>query len=602
MRAPTLALALLLALAAGGAAAQPDPRWADILPPAPPWKGASGRLVAPAGDPWISPIEQTGFRTTPSYEATLAYLRKLAGASDLIRLERIGETPEGRELVVVVASKDRGRLDPKKPVVLAQAGIHGGEIDGKDAGLMLLRDIARRGKADLLDGANFLFVPVFNADGHENASPYSRPNQRGPEAQGFRTTAQNINLNRDYTKLDAPEMQAMLGLIARYDPDLYLDLHVTDGTDYVHDITFAFPGWHGRYARSPKSGEWLDRRLRPALDQALTRAGHSPAPYLDAVDGDAPEKGFNIGADTARFSTGFGDLHRIPTVLVETHSLKPYRQRVLGTYVLLEAALRAAAADADDLNAARAADRALRKDQVVLAWKPRTEPVDSFAFRPIRRETWRSEASARDEVRWTGRPGPVIKVPVFGSDPDVVVAAPAAYWVPAHKAEVIDRLRRHGLAMEILKAPRTVEVEVTRLVSPKPQPAMEGRVPLSAGDYVTERRTVTYGPGSVRVSTDQPLGELASILLEARSPDSFLAWGFFPEILQRTEYIEGYAIAPLADRMLKADPALAAQFRAKLAADPAFAADADARLRWFYERTPFFDRRYLVYPVGRETR
>ncbi|HEY8615148.1 M14 family metallopeptidase [Phenylobacterium sp.] len=598
-----LATALLAAtLFASAAYAQPGPRWADILPPAPAWKGASEKLVAPAAHAWITPAEKARFRTTPSYDETLAYLRRLAGASDLLRIERIGDTPQGRELVVVIASKDKGRLDPAKPLVLAQAGIHAGEIDGKDAGLMLLRDITQRGKADLLDRVNLLFVPVFNADGHENSSPYSRPNQRGPQSQGFRTTAQNLNLNRDYTKLDAPEMQAMVALINRYDPDLYLDLHVTDGTDYVHDITFAFPGWQGRYARSPRSGQWLDQRLRPAIEQALSRNGHFPSPYLDAVDGDAPEKGFNIGADTARFSTGYGDLRRLPTVLVETHSLKPYRQRVLGTYVLLEATLRAAAAHAAELEAARAADRALRKDQVVLAWKPLTAPVDSIPLRPIRRETYRSEASGRDEVRWTGQPLPVVQVPVFGSESDVVVAPPAAYWVPAHKTEVIDRLRRHGVTMEIIRTPRTVQVEVTRLAGPAQQPANEGRFPVAFREYDAEARTVTYPPGSVRVPTDQPLGELASILLEPRSPDSFLAWGFFPEILQRTEYMEGYVVAPLADRMLRDDPKLAAEFRAKLAAEPAFAADPDARLRWFYERTPYFDPRYLIYPVGREAK
>ncbi|WP_374467901.1 M14 family metallopeptidase [Phenylobacterium sp.] len=596
-----LALALAAALFAAPAAAQPEARFADILPPAPAWRGASERLVAPANHPWITPAEKAGFRTTPSYAETLDYLRRLAAASDLIRLERFGDTPEGRELVVAVVSKDKGRLDPKKPVVLAQAGIHSGEIDGKDAGLMLLRDITQRGKADLLDSVNLLFVPVFNADGHENTSPYSRPNQRGPESQGFRTTAQNLNLNRDYAKLDAPEMQAMLALIGRYDPDLYLDLHVTDGVDYVHDITFSFPGWGGRYARSPRSGAWLDKALRPAIEQALSRNGHFPAPYLDPIDPRAPEKGFAVGADTARFSTGFGDLRRMPTVLVETHSLKPYRQRVLGTYVLLEATLRATAAGAAELEAARSADRTLRPDRVVLSWKPLAQPVDRILFRPVRRETWRSGASGREEVRWLGRPGEPVQAPVFVSEPDVVVQRPAAYWVPAHKSEVIDRLRRHGVSFEILRAPRTVDVELTRLVAPKQEPAMEGRFPVGAQDYVAARRRVTYAPGSVRVPTDQPLGELASILLEARSPDSFLAWGFFPEILQRTEYMEGYVIAPLAERMLKDDPKLAAEFRARLAADPAFAADGDARLRWFYEKTPYFDPRYLVYPVGRET-
>src|SRR3712207_487685 len=178
-------------------------------------------------------------RSTLFPYTTLFRSQRLDAASPLIRMERFGKTAQGRDLWVVTAARG-GRLDPKKPTGLAQGGIHSGEIDGKDAGLMLLRDIAFRGKAGLLDRANFLFVPVFNADGHERTSPYNRPNQRGPASQGWRTTAQNLNLNRDYAKADSPEMRAMLALLRKYDPDLYLDLHVTDGVDYQHDITFVF--------------------------------------------------------------------------------------------------------------------------------------------------------------------------------------------------------------------------------------------------------------------------------------------------------------------------------------------------------------------------
>jgi hypothetical protein len=595
------ALALFV-LVCGAAAAQPASEWDNLLPPELPWRGKSERLVAKSDDPWITPSERDNFATTPNDATTRAWLERLTSSSKLFRIEHYGTSALGREMYAVIATKDGATLDPSKPLVLAQAGIHSGEIDGKDAGLMLLRDIAFRGKDKLLDRVNLLFVPIFNVDGHENSSPYSRPNQRGPMSQGWRSTAQNINLNRDYAKADSPEMQGMLALIRRHDPDLYLDLHVTDGVDYVHDITFSFPGWGGRNARSPAGGEWLDRVFRPEIERALVANGHLPAPYISAVDARAPEKGIRMRPGRARTSTGYGDLRRLPTVLVENHSLKPYRQRVLGTYILLEQALKTVAAHGDKLLAARAADVQLRPDRIDIAWQDDPQPVDTFLLHPVARETYRSPASGRDEVRWLGRKEKPVRVPIFTARPSVVAERPAAYWVPAAKGEVIDRLRRHGLVLETLSSPRTVHVELVRLTGGRHDSSAEkeGRFPFTADGYEPLRREVTYAPGSVRVPTDQPLGELASVLLEARSGDSLLAWGFFPEILQRTEYIDGYVIAPLADRMLQTNPELAREFNAKLAADPAFAADGDARLAWFYERTPFFDANYAIYPVGRE--
>ena len=595
MRSPSL-VALALALLPVTVRAATPPDLVAPLPPTLAWHGISERLVVAPNDPWITPAEAANFAQTPSYAATRAYLDRLVAASPLLKIERFGFTAQGRELYAVRAAKPGPAA---KPVLLTQAGIHSGEIDGKDAGLMLLRDIALRGKDDLLDRADFLFVPIFNADGHERTSPYNRPNQRGPGNQGWRTTAQNLNLNRDYLKADTPEMRAMRGFLNRLDPALILDLHVSDGIDYQYDITFTFPGWAGSPSHSPAIGRWLDSRYRPTITNALTRAGHIPGLYIEAVDPRQLDKGALLSPDTPRYSTGYGELARQPTVLVETHSLKPYRQRVLGTYVLIEESLRLLGAEGDGLATAIATDLTSRPATTVLTWKPFAKPLFTIdAFKGVEQESYRSAASGGNEVRWLGRPVSR-KVPVFIQSPDFVATLPAAWWVPVTKPEVIALLKLHEIEFETIDAPRTMTLDMVRLADPKLGKPDEGHIPLTAA-YRHAARSETFPAGSVRVSSDQPLGLLAAAMLEPESPDSLLAWNFYPEILMRTEYIEGYVIAPLADRMLASDPALKTEFEARLAADPKFAADRDARLGWFYERTPYYDERFLLYPVGRE--
>jgi hypothetical protein len=380
----------VLLLAAAAAAAQP------ILPPAPDWDGASRKLLAAPSDPWITPAEAAGLRRTPSYDDTMAWLRALAAAAPEIHLVSLGTSPGGREIWMVVAAAG-GATTPQalrangRPTLLAQAGIHAGEIDGKDAGLMLLRDLTVGGKLrDLLEAANFLFIPIFSVDGHEPLTPFGRINQRGPEAVGWRTTARNLNLNRDYAKLDTPEMQALIQGLNQWQPDLYLDLHVTDGIDYQYDITW---GFNGTPKYSPAITGWMQQVLDPALTADLRRAGHIPGPLIFAVDDADLGKGIVDFAAPPRFSNGYGDVRHLPTVLVENHSLKPYDQRVLGTRVLLESTLRHLGRHGAELAAAIAADRTRRPDPVVLAWKIPATPPPTVPFLGIRSRL----------VRFTGR-------------------------------------------------------------------------------------------------------------------------------------------------------------------------------------------------------
>lgn len=579
------------------------PRHLDALPPTSSWNGKSRELVAAPDDPWITPCEESGLTASPSYAETIAWLERLVLAAPELEMITIGRSDEGRAVRMVIASAE-GVFTPEalrasgKPTVLVQAGIHSGEIDGKDAGMMLLRDMTVSGeKGELLEGANLLFIPILNVDGHERSSPHGRINQRGPAEMGWRTNARNLNLNRDYAKLDIPELRAAIHAIERWQPDLYVDVHVTDGMDYQYDVTLESVGPHGY---SPAIAGWMGDTFLPRVYADLEAQGHVPGPMIFSVDRRDLSKGILQWMGSPRFSHAYGDARHLPTLLVENHSLKPYDRRVLGTYVLLESTLRALAEGRNELRRAVAADRASRPSEVAVSWRvPEGEP-DTLEFLAIESRRVPAPASGGTRIEWNGKPLTMTLPHVKITEPARSVAVPNAYWIPPTWPEVIERLEVHGIELQRLEQPRELEVEMVRLTEPVLATApYEGRIPVTCTP-VSERRTQLFPAGSVRVSTDQPLGTLAVLLLEPESPDSFFQWGFFHEVLQRTEYFEAYVMEPLAERMMAEDPALKAEFEALLENDPAFAQNGRARLNWFYERSEYFDGRWRLYPVARE--
>ena len=583
-----------------------------LLPPLAEWHGASEALAVGAEHPWVTPAELNGLQATPSYDETIAWLQKLVAAAPELAMVSIGKSLQGRDFWMVIASAEGHFTAAEmkasgKPLLLAQAGIHSGEIDGKDAGLMLLRDltVAKR-RPDLLAATNLLFVPIFNVDGHERVSPYSRINQRGPRKMGWRTNARNQNFNRDYTKLDTPGVRAIVEVLNRWQPDLYLDLHVTDGVDYQYDITF---GGNGLAGWSPAIRRWISQQYFPAVAEELAAQGHVPGPLVLVVNDLDLEQGFHVWTANPRYSNAYGDARHLPAVLVENHSLKPYRQRVLGTYVLLASSMAVLAQQQAALRGAVASDRARRPDQVQLGFVASDDPPERVPFKGIAGARYTGTVSGGTVVRWTGQPDerPVPAVPI--DRPLATVRRPEAYIIPPEWSDIARRLAMHGITVETLGQAVTQQVEVYRLPQARmaqpeawtPNP-FEGRVRIDPGKPTVTRTEMTLPVGSFRVSTDQPLAELLMLLLEPEAPDSFFQWGFFLEIFTRTEYAEAYVMEPLAQKMLAADPELAAQFEARLASEPEFAADPARRLMWFYERTPYHDPQYLVYPVVRVPR
>lgn len=628
-----LALTLLLAFGARALATPPptdcppaaepelDAASTSILPPALPWDGASRALALPpeSASPWLTHAEASDLRCSPSYDETVQYLRTLADSSPHLHMSSLGRSGEGREIWMVVASSltsEKGSMPTAaefhadgRPIVLAQAGIHSGEIDGKDAGLMLLRDMAHpesatpagRSAAGLLDRVHLLFVPIFNVDGHERRSRFGRINQRGPEVMGWRTNATNLNLNRDYAKADAPETRAMLRAIDHWQPDLYVDLHVTDGVDYQYDITW---GYAGEQTPSQQVHRFLANAVDPAVSSGLEEAGHVPGYLVFATDSENPQMLFHWNASGPRFSDGYGGWRHLPTILVENHSLKPYDQRVLGTRVFLESLLDVVSGQIEPLRAAVLADRTSRPETQALGWTVNRQAPEIWErdFAGVEWTKVESEITGAEQIQWLGRPKNG-KVPaVVPTMPTVEVEVPAAYWIPAAWTEAIERLRVHGVEMETIIEAREIEVDAYRVDGAVVEPeAYEGRARVAFESPPTlEQHKITLPAGSVRVATDQPLGRLVMALLEPQSDDSFFRWGFFLEVLTQPEYVEAYVMEPMARRMLAEDDELRAEFKARLESDPDFAASPRERLQFFYRRTPFYDARHRVYPVYRE--
>jgi hypothetical protein len=570
-----------------------------------------GTVPAAFSAPALTTVsERSGFLHTGRYDEVIALCDRFQAAyPKAVRCIEFGRTPEGRPMKALVVSRS-GALTPQAahrrglPVVLVQGGIHAGEIDGKDAGFLALREVLDNQAAPgALDKQVLLFVPVFNVDGHERFAKWNRPNQRGPVEMGWRTTAQNFNLNRDYAKADTPEMHAMLGLVNAWDPLAYVDLHVTDGAKFEHDVSIQVEPVHSGDEQFRRAGQ----ALKDGVLADITKQGSLPHGfYMSFNDTDDPASGFTDGVSDPRFSTGYFQLRNRIGMLVETHSWKDYPTRVRITRNTVVSVLAQVAAHGADWQAmaAQADARAskLAGAPVTLKYKA-TDKVRMIDFRGYAYTRTPSEVSGQLMTRYDETRPQIWTVPLRDDIvPELQVTAPqAGYIVPAaHAAMVADKLRLHGISFRTLDAPaRQRDVETYRATKATLTPgSIESHQRMALqGSWTPEPRIV--GKGALYVPVGQPKARLVMALLEPQAPDSMLAWGLFNNAFERKEYMEDYVAEEVAREMMAADPALAARFKARLAADPAFAGSGEARLEFFARLHSSWDERYNLYPVLR---
>ena len=554
-----------------------------------------GSLLAGSAGARQTPFEESGGNKTPTYAETMAWCEELAASSDILYFGSFGTSPQGRALPVMVADL-AGRFEATEhqvreegAVLLVEACIHAGETCGKDAGMLLLRDLAedqdlaRR----LLARTTLVFVPIFNVDGHERFGPYNRINQNGPEEMGWRVTAQNLNLNRDFLKADTPEMRAWLGLFNSWAPDFFVDIHSTDGADYQYTLTY---GLEVRGNMDPGLSAWT-RDYRDAMEKAMMDDGHLIAPYVSFKDWHDPRSGLKAGVMGPRFSQGYAAIRNRPGLLIETRAM------LVNTLEWLASegpSLRRAVAAAD----ARTASPAFRAEPFPLTFRG-TDEAAPFAFRGVQYEKVTSPVTGGDWFRYHADQPVTMDLDYFQTvAPDRTARLPEAYLVPAEWTVIIDRLQWHGIQFSRLAEPTTLAVRTWRLEEPAwRQRSYEGHHPVEFS-ATGIKDTRTFPAGSVLVDMNQPLARVAAHLLEPAGPDALVRWDYLDAIFERVEYVESYVIEDMIATMVQEDPTLLEQLEEKKAADPGFAANPWAIRTWFYQQTPYYDARVGIYPVG----
>lgn len=550
-------------------------------------------------------FERSDFTQTDDYDGTVAYAKLLAKSSPQVSYKVLGQSAQGRDIPMLIVDED-GRTDVKrirqqgKNIILVEACIHPGEPNGKDAGFMLIRDmLADSAKADLLKHFTLLFIPVLNPDGLADFSPYNRINQNGPEKMGWRVTAQGLNLNRDFTKLDSPELRAFVSMFNQWQPDLFFDTHATNGADYQYVTTYSIEDF-GNY--DPALSRWLSDVWEPKIVPAMARHDMPITRYIEFHPWGDPTAALYDESFSAMFSESYATSRNCPGILLETHMLKPYKERVFSTYNMMVETLKIIRNHKESFNEAlaKARNNDLQLTELPINMRPSTDTtwVDFLGYEydtvqsNITGGWYYAYDPTKPETRRT--------VKFRSNQPEKSLQVPKEYVIPVQYDQVIDIVKAHGFVVNELKKEKTMTVNAYKFKNVKCSSIpYEGRCRVTQFEVEEMTKEMTFPKGSLIVKAHQNGVRLLMNLLEPEMQGSLFEWGFFNTCLQRVEYFEMYKMEPMARQMLEADPLLKTDFETWMASFGAGEKPSQhVIMNWFYEHSPYFDANFLLYPVG----
>ncbi|MFZ1529805.1 MAG: M14 family metallopeptidase [Ferruginibacter sp.] len=558
-------------------------------------------LCVHIADAQQTPFEKSNGKETATYFEAVQWYKDLDKKYPELIVKEMGSTDAGYPLDLVLISRNK-IFDPvkwkqqNKAVIFILNGIHPGEPDGIDACMMLARDLLQ-GKIPLPENTVIALVPVYNIGGALNRNSTTRVSQDGPAAFGFRGNAQNLDLNRDFTKCDSRNAQSFTRIFHWLKPDVFLDTHVSDGADYQHTMTLITTQYD---KLGGELGRWLKNDFEPLIYTGMKNKNWDLIPYVDFSSTDF-SKGMRMFYETPRYSSGYAALFNCLSFISETHMLKPFKQRVQSTYDLVQVFIEKTSANAAHIIQKRkeANEAVINKTAFPLKWANDSTIFTQVVFKGYEADTAISEATGLTKMFYNHAKPFVKDIKFFNSyKPTDIVQKPVAYIIPRGWHEVIDLMKLNGVAMQQLKKDSSISVTVTKIESYKsyPNPYEKHHKNYNVRTSVS-RENISFLKGDFIIHLNQATNRYIIEMLEPAGDDSFFSWNFFDAVLQQKEGYTKHRWEALAAEVLKKNPALKSQLEEKKAADPKFAADADAILGFIYRHSVYYEKEHMRYPV-----
>lgn len=545
---------------------------------------------------YVTAFENSNGSTTATYEQVIDFYKKFSNHSELYTMSKIGITDSGEPLHLV-------HIKPEQPVkstlkVLILNGIHPGEPDGIDASMLLAKKLATQ-NWKLPNEVELYIVPVYNIGGAKNRNSTSRVNQNGPAQYGFRGNALNYDLNRDFIKSDTQNSKAFYELYHQINPDVFIDTHVSNGADYQYTLTHLFTQ---AQQLNGELGKYIDQEYIPKLENKLLIKNLPITPYVNVYN-QTPNKGFSQFLDTHRYSTGYTSLWNSLGLMIETHMLKPYAERVSATFEMLLSLIELSAEESDAIKLKRNQnfESILAKKIYALNYGLDTSKYKTFKFLGYKATTIVSEVTGKKRLKYKQDQPVTFPVNYYNYfKPTTTVNIPKAYIIPKAYKNLISLLKSNQIEMEILQENQFFEAEVYHIssyeTSKKPY---EGHYLHFNTKVRKSTEKIRASKGDVLVNTNQKGIRYLLETLEPEAVDSFFNWNFFDSILQQKEGYSAYVFDDLAQEILKNNTALKTEFETKKQKDSTFANNASLQLNWIYKHSIYHEKAYCRYPIYR---
>ena len=539
---------------------------------------------------------------TATYQQTIQFYNNLAEAYPQITIDSIGETDSGKPLHLVTFNLDTqfdfSEIRKNKRILFINNGIHPGESDGIDATMLLFRDLVN-GRIEPPKNTVLATIPIYNVGGSLNRNTSSRANQNGPKAYGFRGNARNYDLNRDFIKCDTKNAETFSKIFQLVKPDVFIDTHVSNGANYQYTLTHLFTQ-HNKLGGD--LGHYLHTEMMPKLEQKLAEKEWDITPYVNVFN-KVPEKGFSQFMDYPRYSTGYTTLFNCLGMMVETHMLKPYEQRVEGTYELLKSMIAITEEDGETISKIKNEQikRLYESKTYRLHWEVDTTEISQLNFKGYEAKTIKSDVTGFNRLKYDTNK-PFIKTIKYQNyfKPTKIIEIPSAYIIPQGWHQVINLLKLNKVEMKRFENDTILEVEHYKITDyDTRRMAYEGHYPHYNVQISSSLENKIFQKGDYIIHTEQEAIRYLLETLEPQAIDSFFNWNFFDTILQQKEGFSPYVWEDIALELLENNPDLREAFDQRKKSDSEFNANWYAQLDWLYKQSEYYEKAHMQYPVYR---